>query len=108
MVVTACANALQYVGLPEAKYHLRRAADGPFWRLPAAYHRAQRSYAAAAKTAPPRRRRFEGQWVAQQYLPDIHKGRRFYNPSDQGCEANVKARVETWRAGREGYSAEGS
>ena len=40
--------------------------------------------------------------MAQQYLPDSVADRRFYNPSDQGYEAEVKARVEQWREeGRE-------
>ena len=41
---------------------------------------------------------FEGHWVAQQYLPDIHQDRRFYTPSDEGYEAEVKARVARWRS----------
>ena len=45
----------------------------------------------------PRRHSYAGRWVAQQYLPDIHKDRRFYNPSGQGYEAGVKERVEKWR-----------
>ena len=51
--------------------------------------------------APPKRHSYEGHWVAQQYLPDLHKGRRFYNPSAEGYEAEVKARVERWRAREE-------
>ena len=47
--------------------------------------------------APPKTHIYEGHWVAQQYLPDIHKDRRFYPPSDQGYEAEVKARAEKWR-----------
>ena len=49
----------------------------------------------------PRRHSYAGHWVAQQYLPDIHKDRRFYNPSDQGYEAEVKARVEKRRTAGE-------
>ena len=32
-------------------------------------------------------------WVAQQYLPDRLQGRLFYQPSDQGREAEVRAQV---------------
>ena len=39
--------------------------------------------------------------MAQQYLPDLHKDRRFYNPSDQGYEAEIKAQVEKRRAAGE-------
>ncbi len=48
---------------------------------------------ANTRTAP-RRHSYEGHWVAQQYLPDLHKDRRFYTPSDQGYEVEVKQRVE--------------
>ena len=132
VVVTACANALQYVGLPEAKYHLRRAADGPAPPRATTYlatapksnsmtqyfeaerviqeegagqvpvHLRDASYKGAARLGHGKGYQyphsFEGHWVAQQYLPDIHKDRRFYTPNDQGYEAEVKARVETWRA----------
>ncbi len=54
---------------------------------------------AADGPAPSKRHRDEGHWVAQQYLPDIHKDRRLYNPSDQGYEAGVRERVEKRRAG---------
>ena len=40
----------------------------------------------------------EGHWTPQQYLPKNLLGQVFYQPSDQGYEAEVKARVERWRA----------
>ena len=41
---------------------------------------------------------FPGHHVPQQYLPAALKDRRFYTPSDEGYEAEVKARVERWRS----------
>jgi putative ATPase len=40
---------------------------------------------------------FEGHFIPQQYLPDHLVGKHFYQPSDQGYEANVQERVEAWR-----------
>jgi putative ATPase len=41
---------------------------------------------------------FEGHWVKQQYLPDGLVGRRFYEPSDSGAEAELKRRLAELRA----------
>ncbi|HET9157651.1 MAG TPA: replication-associated recombination protein A [Myxococcaceae bacterium] len=41
---------------------------------------------------------FEGHWVKQQYLPDALVGRRFYEPSDSGAEAELKRRLEALKA----------
>ncbi|MFN8475428.1 MAG: AAA family ATPase [Anaerolineae bacterium] len=126
VVVTACANALQYVGLPEAKYHLALAtvylATAPKSNSMTQYFEAERviqeegagqvpvhlrdaSYKGAARLGHGKGYQYphsyEGHWIAQQYLPDIHKDRRFYDPSDQGYEAEVKARVEQWRGADE-------
>lgn len=35
--------------------------------------------------------------VAQEYLPEALKGRRFYEPTDRGYEKTVKQRLEHWR-----------
>jgi putative ATPase len=40
---------------------------------------------------------FPGHHVAQQYLPDEYKDRRFYEPSSEGYEAEIKARLDKWR-----------
>ncbi|MFN8497968.1 MAG: hypothetical protein U0641_08935 [Anaerolineae bacterium] len=118
VVVAACANALQYVGLPEAKFHLALAttylATAPKSNTMTQYFEAERviqeegagqvpvhlrdaSYKGAARLGHGKGYQyphsFEGHWVAQQYLPDIHKDRRFYNPSDEGYEAEVKERL---------------
>ena len=40
---------------------------------------------------------FEDHWVKQQYLPDGLETKRFYQPSDQGDEANIAKRLSKWR-----------
>ena len=39
---------------------------------------------------------FEGHFVRQQNLPDSLKGRQFYEPSEQGFEKQVLARLKGW------------
>jgi len=41
---------------------------------------------------------FPGHWVGQQYLPTTMLGRAFYEPSQEGYEAQVAERVARWRA----------
>ncbi len=40
---------------------------------------------------------FEGNYVAERYLPDEISGRVYYTPSDNGEEEAIKARLEGWR-----------
>ena len=40
---------------------------------------------------------FEGHHVPQNYLPEAIKGMRFYEPGDQGYEAQAADRLERWR-----------
>jgi putative ATPase len=35
--------------------------------------------------------------VAQEYLPDKLKGRRFYHPTRRGFEKTIKERLDKWR-----------
>jgi len=42
---------------------------------------------------------YEGHFVEQQNLPDALKGRRYYRPSDQGCEPEIDARLKKWWKG---------
>ena len=122
-VVAACAQALQYVGLPEGKYHLALAtvylATAPKSNSMTQYfgvesliqeqgagavplHLRDASYKGAARLGHGKGYQyphsFPGHHVAQQYLPDSVADRRFYDPSEEGYEAEVKARVEQWRA----------
>jgi putative ATPase len=39
----------------------------------------------------------EGHWTPQQYLPDNVIGKKFYQPSDQGYESQVKDLLRRWR-----------
>ena len=41
---------------------------------------------------------FEGNYVPEQYLPDVLLGSRFYQPGDTGEEKEIRARLESWRA----------
>jgi putative ATPase len=40
---------------------------------------------------------FSGNYVAEDYLPEDLRGRRYYEPSDNGYEATIKERLEAWR-----------
>jgi putative ATPase len=118
-VAVAAAQALDHVGLPEAQYALAQAtvhiASSP------KSDSVGRAYGAAMadvlrlgslsvpmhlRTAGDRRMKhhgigvgyvfphdFEGDDVAQQYLPDELVGRRYYVPGDQGYEATIAARM---------------
>ncbi len=43
--------------------------------------------------------------VAQEYMPENLVGKRYYDPTDRGFEAEVRARVERWRAARAALAA---
>jgi putative ATPase len=118
-VAVAAAQALDHVGLPEAQYALAQAtvhiSSSP------KSDSVGRAYAAAMadvvkhgslpvpmhlRTAGDRRMKahgigvgymfphdFEGDDVAQQYLPDELVGHRYYVPGDQGYEATIAARM---------------
>ena len=118
----ACAQALQYVGLPEAKFHLAMAtvylATAPKSNSTTQYfaaealiqqegagpvpmHLRDASYKGAARLGHGQGYQyphsFPGHHVQQQYLPDSVADRRFYEPGDQGYEREVAERVERWR-----------
>jgi len=42
---------------------------------------------------------YPGHYVKQQYLPDELQGKRYYKPSEQGYEREIKKRLEKWRKG---------
>jgi len=44
---------------------------------------------------------YKDAYVAQQYLPDKLKGRRFYSPADKGYEKMIKQRLAQWRSLKE-------
>jgi putative ATPase len=41
---------------------------------------------------------YPGHFVVQEYLPEKLKGRRFYQPSDQGHERRIRERLDAWRS----------
>ena len=116
-VVAAAAQALDYVGLPEGRFHLAHAtlylATAPksnstlgfFDALAAVEREREAEVPDHLKDAS---RDAEGlghgqgylyphayrdHWVAQQYLPDALQGKVFYQPSDIGYEGRVRAEV---------------
>jgi putative ATPase len=126
-VAVAAAQALDWVGLPEAQYALAQAtvylATAPksvrsgqaYWAavgdvthlgsLPVPFH---------IRNAPDRRMKqhgigvgyryppdYEGSDVDQQYLPDDLTTRRYYHPSDRGYEATIAQRMEARQAARD-------
>jgi putative ATPase len=120
-VVTACAQAFDYVGLPEGRFHLAEAAlylaTAPKSNSSLAFFDALSTVEQEREAEVPAHLRdssrdqagfghgegylyphaYRDHWVAQQYLPEALQGRVFYQPGDQGREATVKATVERRR-----------
>lgn len=131
LVATAAAQAVEHVGLPEARIPLAQAAvyiatapksNAAYvgisraleavrqsrWE-PVPMHLRDRSYAGARDMGhgdgylyP---HDYPGHYVPQRYVPDNVQGRRFYEPADQGYETVLRQRLEAWRA--RGGPAEG-
>jgi putative ATPase len=40
---------------------------------------------------------FEGNYVREEYLPEKLRGRRYYEPSENGAEADIAKRLRAWR-----------
>ena len=118
-VAVAAAQALDWVGLPEAQYALAQATV--FLAATTKSNAAGRAYFAAMddvlghgalpvpgplRSSGPARRGyryphdFVGDDVAQQYLPDKLAERRYYFPGDEGAEIKIRERLERLRAGR--------
>jgi putative ATPase len=118
VLATAAANALEYVGLPEAAIPMMEAClyiacapksnavvstiakvrEDLAKEKPGAVpiHLRDTSYRGAKKLGHGAGYQyphsFPGHYVEQQYLPDNLKGRKYYEPSDNGHEARVKER----------------
>ena len=123
MVANAAAQAVEFVGLPEARINLAQATvhlalapksnavylginaaqsdvrSRPVGEVPA--HLRDAHYGGAAKLGHGAGYRYPhdhpGGWVAQQYLPDELADAVYYRPSDLGAEARLVAR---WRERR--------
>ena len=120
-VVAAAAQAYDYVGLPEGRYHLAQATlylataaksnstMGFFDALEAVRsereaevpnhlrdgNRDAEGFGHGAGYAYPHA--YRDHWVAQQYLPGALQGKVFYQPSDQGAERRIRDDVARHR-----------
>jgi putative ATPase len=125
LVATAAAQAVEFVGLPEARINLAQAVtyiacapksnsavvainraqeDVRKGRLaPVPTHLRDASYPGAKQLGHGQGYQYPhshpGHHVAQEYLPEGIKSRPYYEPSDQGYETKIRARLERWREG---------
>jgi putative ATPase len=132
-VAISAADALEWVGLPEAQYALAQATS--YIATAPKSNRAGQAYWAAAgdveaqgslpvplhlrQAANPRMRHhgigvgyryphdFEGADVEQRYLPESLDGRRYYLPTDQGYESTISERMARRAAARDAARAAG-
>lgn len=120
-VVTSCAAAFDYVGMPEGRFPLAQAAlylaTVPKSNSAFAFFDALETVAREADSGVPNHLRdgnrdkegfghgegylyphaYRDHWVAQQYLPSSLQGKVFYQPSDQGYEAAIRHEVARHR-----------
>jgi putative ATPase len=125
VVANAAAQAFEYVGLPEGVYPIVEAtlylATAPKSNSAGAYFKAHRLVESAGKVEVPKHlqdanrdgaalghgegyvypHELPGHHGGQQYLPTALLGTYFYDPSGEGHESQVKARLERWRAAQE-------
>lgn len=121
VIASSAAQAFDYIGLPEGIYPIVEAtlylATAPKSNSAGAYFKAQQRIEQEGMVSVPKHlqdnnrdggatgqgkdyvypHEFEGHFAAQQYLPKRLLGAYFYTPSDEGYEAQVKARLEMWR-----------
>ncbi len=121
VVVSAAASAYEYIGLPEGVYPIVEAtlylSTAPKSNSAGAYFTALEGIQADGVGEVPSHlmdasrdgpglghgkgyqypHDFPEHFTPQQYLPDTIRGKVFYNPSDQGYEANVSDRLKSWR-----------
>jgi len=122
-VATSAAQALEWVGLPEAQYSLAQAcvylSTAPKSNSAGGYFKALAEVKEEGVTEVPGHlkdssrdgealghgrdykypHQYPDHFVRQQYLPDRLRGRRYYDPSDQGYEKEIRERLERWREG---------
>lgn len=116
-VVNACAQAFEQVGMPEGRFHLALAAlylaTTKKSNTTFAFFDALEQVTKEADSGVPNHLKdasrdkegfghgegylyphaYRDHWVAQQYLPTSLQGKVFYQPSDQGYEATIRAEV---------------
>jgi putative ATPase len=119
----AAAQALDWVGLPEAQYALANATimiavtaksnsvgQGYFAAMADVLAKGSLPVPAHLRSSGPGKRdyryphAFEGDDVEQQYLPDKLARQRYYFPGDQGSEAKIGERMEHMRAARKNFA----
>lgn len=119
-VVSACAQAMEWCGLPEAQYHLAEAtlylATAPKSNSVGAYWKAKKQVREQGAGEVPGHLKdgsrdgaalghgegykyphaYPGHWVEQQYLPEGVEG-GWYRPGQQGYEGEIRQRLERLR-----------
>jgi putative ATPase len=125
-VATSAAQALEWVGLPEAQYSLAQAAiylaTAPKSNSAGGYFKALADVEEQGVGEVPDHLKdpsrdgealghgkdykyphtYPGHFVRQQYLPDRLQGKRYYEPSEEGYEREIRRRIEDWRGERRG------
>ncbi len=121
VVATSAAQALEWVGLPEAQYALAEAAiylaTAPKSNSCGAYWKALNEVEQRGITEVPNHLKdtsrdadslghgkgyqypheFPDHWVLQQYLPEGLRGKHWYEPGKLGYEKSIKERLARWR-----------
>ena len=116
-VVMSAAQAFDYVGMPEGRFHLAQAclylATAPKSNTTFAFFDALTAISKEKEGEVPNHLKdskrdkegfghgegylyphaYKDHWAAQQYLPDSLQGKLFYQPSEQGYEAKIKDQV---------------
>jgi putative ATPase len=124
-VATSAAQALEWVGLPEAQYNLAEAAiylaTAPKSNSAGAYFKALADVEKEGKVEVPDHLKdatrdgqalghgkgykyphdHPGHHVRQQYLPDELQGRRYYEPGELGYEREIAKRLKSFRGSAE-------
>ena len=121
-VAVACQQAVHFIGMPEGAIPLAECtvflatapkSNSAYAALSAARDDARRTrndpVPLHIRNAPTRLMKemgygkgykyghaYEGHFVEQDYLPDSLKGRRYYQPSEQGYEASIAERLRQW------------
>jgi putative ATPase len=121
VVASAAAHAFEFIGLPEGVYPIAEAtlylATAPKSNSAGAYFKALESVQSEGAGPVPIHlmdasrdatglghgqgyqypHSFDGHFTPQQYLPTRLLGTTFYEPSNEGYEAQIAARLEAWR-----------
>ncbi len=121
VVATSAAQALEWVGLPEAQYNLAEAAiylaAAPKSNSAGGYFKALADVEAEGIVEVPDHLKdanrdgqalghgkgyryphnYPGHWVSQQYLPYRLQGKRYYKPGELGYERQIARRLRQWR-----------